>query len=183
MKTAFLATLVAAALATSAASAAPIHATGVKWSGGTVADGKTSSARNDADNALGATDGNFLSIGLGGWAELTFGQSFTGPGTAVEVTWSRQGYLESAKVYGKADGIETYLATLSNQTNGGTSTFGFKGVFTSLVFRDTSSVRSDRDGFDIDSVSVSPVPVPAAGLLLGSALAGGGLLRKLRRKA
>ncbi|MGV8954169.1 MAG: VPLPA-CTERM sorting domain-containing protein, partial [Cypionkella sp.] len=61
--------------------------------------------------------------------------------------------------------------------------FTFTGVFDSLKVVDTSPKVGGRDGFDIDSISVTPatIPLPAGGLLLLGALGGVAALR--RRKA
>ena len=39
------------------------------------------------------------------------------------------------------------------------------------------------DGFDVDSVSVAPVPLPAAGLMLLAGLGGFGVMRRRQKKA
>lgn len=175
----------ATALSAGAASAATIWATGVVWSGGGVSDGTpNASVRNDLDNALGAPDDAFLSLGVGGSATFTFGQPFTANGVIFEVTWgSRGGHVESADIY--LDGV--YFTGITNQ--GATQDslpihLSFAGgPFTTLTITDTSSASGGRDGFDINAVGVSPIPVPAAGLLLAGGLAALGAQRKLRRKA
>ena len=86
-----------AAASVSSASAATTYATLVDYN--TV--GTIAADRKVTSNALGAPDGKFLSLELGGWAVFSFGTSFTGPSVVVEVTnGSRAGYLETAKVYG-----------------------------------------------------------------------------------
>lgn len=101
----------------------------------------------------------------------------------IEVTFNNKSlHQESAEVYA-GDGVTWMLiATLENYIS--TSFSVATGVFTHLMIVDTSVASGATfDGFDIDSVEVSPVPVPAAGLLLGGALFGLGALRRRTRKA
>lgn len=147
--------------------------------------------RDVAANALGAPDGKFLSLGIGGSAVFSFGRNFQAPGSMIEVTWgNRSRYIETADVFGlAAGGVRTLLGQLINTTNGGVIALNFAGVFDQLEVVDTSTDPMDprearaRDGWDIDSISVTPapIPLPAGGVLLLSALGGVALLR--RRKA
>ena len=172
--------LAAAAVAglSSAASAATIYATSVDvYSPGT---GITDPNRSVTSNALGAPDGTFLSLGLGGSAVFSFGQTFGSPLTTTEITFNRPNPPEFADVY-VGDGVNwTLLGTAANLV--ADSTFTFTGYFTKVLVVDKSRRVANADGFDIDAIGVSPVPVPAAGLLLAGGL---GMLgaRKLRRKA
>jgi hypothetical protein len=141
-------------------------------------------ARADIANAYGATDGKFYSLGLGGSAVFTFlpAVGFRSPGAVVEVTnGNRDGHKESMDLYGVLGGIETYIGSVTNTM--ATAVFTFMGKFDSLKVVDTSVVVAGRDGFDIDSISVTPatIPLPAGGLLLLGALGGVAALR--RRKA
>ena len=99
------------------------------------------------------------------------------------MTWlPRDTYLETAEVWGGAAGSFTKIAEITNSME--TIALSFSGIFDTLRIIDTSPVilGRGRDGFDIDSVSVSPVPLPAAGVLLAGALAGVAGLRRVRRK-
>lgn len=179
--------LVAAATAMligSAAQAATIYATGVDWSNnGTVG---SSNDRNNPLNALGEPDGMFLSLGLGGQADFTFGQSFTGPGESYEITFgNRAGYFESAEVFAGVGGSFSKIGDIDNASAAG-FVFNFAGVFDTLRLVDTSPNVAGRDGYDVDAVGVTsvpnpgatPVPLPASALLLGAGVAGLGALRR-----
>jgi hypothetical protein len=134
-------------------------------------------ARSDPDNALGAPDGKFVSLGLGGELILTFGSSFTGPATLWEVTGGdRSKHFEEVELYGGFNSVWTFLGTISNSV--GMNNLFFAQTFNQLKLIDISPTFSNRDGFDVDSVSVSMIPVPAAGLLLITALGVVGAVRR-----
>ena len=142
-----------------------------------------SAARAMTSNALGAADGKFLSLGLGGSATFSFGTLFRPVGNIVEVTFgNRIGYGEFVDVFGILKGVSTFLGSISNAM--GTTSLSFSGVFDQLKLADTSLKVKGRDGFDIDSISVTPaaIPLPASGLLLIPAL-GALALRRRRRQA
>lgn len=189
MKAFKVAILAATALAVTvpAASASTVtYATLVDWQQGS---GAGSAGRSDTANATGAPDGVFLSLGLGGIGIFSFGGPFTAPGTVVEVTNGVVAtYPESADVYvgtshntGNFDLLGQGFQLVGNITNvlaqypGMTIPFDGTWNFLALVDttkRDTPNSPSS-DGFDVDAVGVSVVPLPAAGLL---ALSGFGLL-------
>ncbi|WP_375688047.1 VPLPA-CTERM sorting domain-containing protein [Pseudooceanicola sp. LIPI14-2-Ac024] len=168
----------------------------------------TSAARQDIDNVnLGAADGKFFSLGLapsyfnfGGTAVFEISPSFTGPSTVVEVTNTPSNHWEAAAVFVANSLSELFSALLDgdyvgivNNGKGGTeaaiTTVNFSGTYSWIAFADVShdyygdasAGNRSQDGFDLDSFTVSAVPVPAGGLLLISALAGAGFLR--RRKS
>jgi hypothetical protein len=182
--------LAAAALAASISSASAstiTYATLVDWIQGVGAGADPT--RSVPANAYGAPDGSFLSLGLGGIGIFSFDTPFTGPGSVVEVTnGSVAGYPESVALYlgtSHASGGVTsvgdlvsegfvYLTTISNlvaQSPG--IEIPFDGIFNFLALVDVTSGGPSTDGFDVDAVGVSAVPLPAAGLL---GLAGLGLL-------
>lgn len=172
--------LAAAAVVTmgGAASAATFYATMVEsYTPGT---GYIAPDRSVTANATGGPDGKFLSLGLGGEAVFSFGSSFGSPLTITEITFNRPMPNESALIY-VGDGMTWTLLGSSNNVQADT-TFTFSGIFTKVKVVDTSAKARNADGYDIDAIGVSPVPVPAAGLLLAGGL---GLLgaRKMRRKA
>jgi hypothetical protein len=138
-------------------------------------------SRAVTSNALGDADGSFLSLGLGGSAIFSFGTLFNPIGSIVEITFGNpNNYKESADLFGILSGVATFLGNISNTNS---TSFSFAGVFDQLLVKDTSQAVAGRDGFDIDSISVTPasVPLPASGLLLIPAL--GAIALRRRRKA
>jgi hypothetical protein len=174
-----LGAVMALALAATSAQAAVLNATSVDtYNQGT----GVAAARAITANALGAPDGKFLSLGLGGSAIFSFGQKFMAKGAVFEITFGKvSNHQESADVYGILNGMMKLLGSISNASNGA---FDFVGIFDQLMFVDTSPLGGgSTDGFDIDALNVTPapIPLPAGGLLLLSAIGGVAMLR--RRKA
>ena len=132
------------------------------------------------------TDGDqFYSLGLGGNLVLDFGSTVHGIGRIIEVTYKLANYAESLEVY--ISGSTTFSGgPVASVTNADSQT-GFSFLVTSpfryIKLVDTSDVRPHRDGFDVAEISFSPVPVPAAGLMLAGAVAGLGALRRRAKKA
>lgn len=151
----------------------------------------TDPLRTNPANSYGAPDNKFLSLGIGGLAVFSFGTLFTGPGTIIEITnGSRAGYLETAKVYVGTSYNSTSndisgFQFLTNITNAAASIpLVISGVWGFLAILDTSTpVGSTRDGFDVDSISVAAVPLPAGAVLLGSGMAALGFMGWRRKKA
>lgn len=149
--------------------------------------------RYTPENVLGAPDSTFYSLGRGGSIVLDFGRLVRSPGTAIEVTFNRVAGgigLESFDIYVSAtlDFLDAAVASLTNEAGtpgprGLTQMISFGNAsFQYVKLVDTTPASSGSpDGIDIESIGFSPVPVPAAGLLLGGALLGAGALR--RRKA
>jgi hypothetical protein len=170
----------------SAAQATTLYATGVDWTNnGTVG---TSNNRDNPSNALGEPDDKFLSLGLGGMADFTFGQTFTGPGASYEITFgNRAGHLESAEVFAGIGGDFAKVGDVDNASAAG-FVFNFAGIFDTLRLVDSSPFVKGRDGYDVDAVGVTafngpnpgpaPVPLPASVLLLGAGIVGLGALRR-----
>ncbi len=187
--------LVAAAILSlgGAASAATINATSVTTFQGAGVKGD----RGNGANALGAADGKFLSLGLGGAAVFSFGQAFVGPASFLEVTFGkRAGYVERAVIYvGNVftAGSTTFDASaftrvgeISNATEA--ASLSFDGAYRFLAMVDTSPRKKGRDGYDIDAITVtaapvaatlSAVPLPASAFFL---LGGLGVLGMARRR-
>lgn len=177
---------VLAAFLGSSVQAATIYASGVNWTNnGTV---KSHNNRDEKLNALGEPDGNFLSLGLGGQADFTFGQFFTGPGESYEITFGkRKGYEEFARVYVGFDNVFEFVGTINN-ASASAFVFNFQGVFDTLRLVDISPIVKGRDGYDVDAIGVTayngpvpapqPIPLPASVLLLGAGIAGLGALRR-----
>lgn len=179
VRTAGLAAIAALSM-TAASNAAIVYATGVTVN--VVGTNAGDTGRADPLAALGAADGKFYSLGLGGAATFTFlpAAYFKAPLSVVEITFgNRAKHVERINIFGMAGMTSTLLGSITN--NKLTSSLMFSGVFQALKVVDASDVKKARDGFDIDSISVAAVPLPAGGLLLLSALGGIAALR--RRKA
>lgn len=146
----------------------------------------TANDRDNPLNALGAADGSFFEIGLGSFADLTFGTEFDSTATAYEVTFGDiSDFPESIDIYAGNGvgagfgGVFVTSMTNADAAGGGLFSVAGLGIFETLRFIDTSpSDGLKTGGFDIDAVRVAPVPLPAAGLLLLGALAGGVTLRR-----
>jgi hypothetical protein len=142
-------------------------------------------SRSDPTAALGAEDGDFVSLGFFGEIILSFAGNtvFPGGGTTVyEVTTNRRNdHDEALDVFSSLGGVETFIGTIFN--NVASSSLLVAGTFDSLILRDVTLTyfadTTSFDGFDLDAVSISPVPLPAGGLLL---LAGIGGFAALRRR-
>lgn len=164
-----------------AAAAAPIVPIGYldQYQPGTVA-----ADRSDPNAMFDGDLNTFYSLGLGGSIVLDFGRLVAAPGTIAEVTFKLAGYIERVQIFvGLTNdaGAYTHVATVVNSSSQGGTTVNFSSApfqFVKLV--DASDVKYGRDGFDVAEISFSPVPVPAAGLLLGGALFGLGALRRRR---
>lgn len=138
-------------------------------------------SRSVTDNALGATDGLFYSLGLGGSLTLDFGRLVGGTGTITEVTYNATGYLEYAQLFTSLDGVTyTALTTSFNGLAVAGEEITADAPFRYLKLVDASPAGKGRDGFDVDSVGFAPVPLPAAGLALAAGLAGLATLRRRR---
>lgn len=145
--------------------------------------------RKNTANALGAADGEFYSLGLGGSLVVGFAQSLFDASnniSAFEITYERDiGHDEAVDVYSVLGGVETYLGRLLNSVAASSvraqTAFEYiKLVDVTRTVFPTVNNQSSRDGFDVDAVSIAPVPLPAAGLMLLAGL--GGLAAVRRRK-
>ena len=187
---------VALTLGAGVASATTVHATSITVGTTTVTTATSTTTRSDLGNALGASDayqsgsvyGGFYSLGIGGSAVFGFGTNFGAPGSVVEVTaGSRSSHLEriTVEAFNIMTSVWEFVGLIDNQ--GPTSltlavslNLAPGAAYSHLRLTDTSPVVQGRDGWDIDSISVSAVPLPAAGFLLIGAL--GGLAALRRRK-
>lgn len=142
----------------------------------------TNSDRDNIENALGDSLGDFFELGYGAVVDFKFGRNFTGEGNIVEVTRSSPPpFIESVLIEGGLRGVFTEIGTVDNTgpIGGEGVTFAFSGNFDTLRLTDTSPQTRAFGGFDVDRVAVSPIPLPAAGFGL---LAGLGALTLLRRR-
>jgi len=156
----------------------------------------TTTDRQDSGNVnLGAPDGEFYSLGLdangggfGGLLILEIDPAFTGTAMIFEVT-NPSNHLEAANVFvsNTLDAVAGFFVGSVDNGNGGsvapsTTVNIAGGPWTYLWLQDTSrevyGASGSEDGFDIDSITLTAVPLPAGVLLLGTALAGLGVARR-----
>lgn len=138
-------------------------------------------------NALGETDGKFYSLGQDGTLTLGFDVASFAPGaklTLEEVTFNgpdRSRHFEAVDVYSVFGGIATFVDTIYNTTRVATLRIMQKFEYIRLVdvTRREYVSTSSFDGYDVDSVKIAPVPVPAAGFMM---LVGFGCLSLMRRR-
>jgi hypothetical protein len=157
-----------------------------------VAGRGTENGRDSGLNALGASDGDFFEIGLFDTVEFTFGTLFSGPGAVVEVTFGRlQGWPEFANFEVGYQGVFTLIDNnpISNQTPGAITLLFGSGPFDTIRVTNAAGTIVNNcggnqcGGFDIDSIKVSAVPLPASVLLLLGALGGLGLCTRKGKAA
>lgn len=140
-------------------------------------------------NALGETEGAFYSLGKDGYLTLGFDTASFAPGARItleEVTFNgpaRSRHYEAVDVYSVFSDLATFVGTVYNTTK--STTLRIAQRFEHIRLVDVTSREyastSSFDGFDVDSVKIAPVPVPAAGVLMLAGLGGLALMR--RRKA
>jgi hypothetical protein len=144
----------------------------------------------------GSDDIDFLSLGLGGFAVFDFGVGFQDATVTYETTFNdRDGYPEKARVYGVGFGFDydgpdvdgygvmssppdlsdtnlfTPLGVVDNADDAGVFELTFEtGPYRYLVLEDVTDSGPSFDGFDVDAVAVTPVPLPGAAWLLGFGL-------------
>lgn len=147
-------------------------------------------ARSDPNAALGAPDGSFVSLGFGGALVVRFDPFQFGPPSAVviETTNNPNSYpVESAEVSISADGVNwTVIGTVTNASNsvpvsGGPWTY-LRLIDKSAISGPLSAFEDTADGFDVNSIAVNAVPVPAA-VWAGSALMGAMVVARRRQSS
>lgn len=146
--------------------------------------------RSDPEAVKGPADGIFYSLGIGGSLVLDFGSGVkvNSPGLVTEVTFRLTNYIERMSIFVSKtlDFTDPAVLTVSNQAAGlpGGATLSFvSDYFRYVKLVDFSPSGVARDGFDVDSISFTEVPVPASGLLMGAALFGLGAMRRRNKKA
>lgn len=189
-KTLFLTAALAAFAGASAASAATIAPAVYDYVQGYV--GPAASKYNAADrydtaNVNNGDSTDFLALGVGGYVVFYIPQGYAGSVTLSEITYDLTNYEETATILGGTsyDGTLTGFTTLGSVSNAEASTgttLSFSGTYTWLAILDTSDKKITFDGFDIDTVEVSPVPLPAAAPLLALALGGLGVAARRRKQ-
>lgn len=177
------------AASTAGANAATYYANSViDVNAGTCTGSAAACAANDrqnVNNAVDTDDSTFYALGFGGDITLGFALPlFTDPQTvqAFEITFNRKsGHDEAAEVYSVLGGVETFLGTITNFVGGSAvvASTAFEYIKLVDVSRTLFPATTSYDGFDLGAVKISPVPLPAAGVLM---LAGLGGLAALRRR-
>lgn len=167
-------------VAGASAEASSVYATEVYIDAGTNQD-TGDSTRFGPDNALGAGNGDFYSLGIGGSALFTFGGDILGPGTIIEMTYNCSAsatgtcghYPETAQIFGVTGpvtliedgmigGVQNYdlsgldLTFIADVGNGDAMTPGFTfntngATYAGLLVFDTTQ-NASYDGFDIVSI-------------------------------
>lgn len=154
--------------------------------------------RDDITNAFGAPNGDFFELGFGATVDFYFATGFTGPGTVVEITGGTPAaWIEGVQIeVGATDasGVFTSMAVVTPGVllNTGDGSFAFAGgPYNTIRLTDVTcdpvlvpggKCNTRTGGFDVDSIGVmAVVPLPAAGLMLLTAIGGTVALR--RRKA
>ena len=174
---------VAAALIAAPAGAATKFPVAVDFTQGPVDEARP--GRDNPLNALSGPDGVFLSLGFGGLAVFDFGETLSSSLFSItESTTTCFGspvcgnHAESAKIFyatsytwGSFDisGF-TELAEVGNAESQPSFQTLIPGSFRYIAVLDTSPMpTASFDGYDIDVLSATPIPVPAALPLLATA--------------
>jgi hypothetical protein len=190
-------TLAALAAVLTLTSAPAIAATIGPVSATIILDGPrgTLNDRDNINNALDNDPASFFELGYNAIVDFTFGQLFQGPGHIIEITGIPNfdsSWVEAVKIEVGRNGVFTVAEPnpYFNTDSYGKVAFTFAGVFDTLRLTDVTPIfgsakanAGETGGFDVASISVSPVPAPAAGLLLLTALGGISVLRRLRAAA
>lgn len=148
--------------------------------------------RKNPNNAKGPTDGLFYSLGLGGSAVFGFAKDLFPGGTVstFEITFNRNSdHDEAAEVYtlDSFGNVVQSLGTVINSPNGMGSVYATMAFSYIRLVDVTESyfegMSSSYDGYDVDSVGVAPIPLPATGTLLLAGLGGFAALRRRKTAA
>lgn len=177
-------------IAAGSASATPIPAdidyadsviSSVAGAGNTIVAG-----RDDPTDALGAPDGDFYSLGLGGNITLGWDAApFAGAtGIIFELTSNRtSGHDEAVDIYSLLGGVTTFIGQVNNLAENASVllTDAFDSILLVDVTETVFPATTSFDGFDLDAIGISAVPVPAAGLMLITAFGGMTMVRRKKK--
>lgn len=210
LKTFILAAVSGLAVYSMPAAALTVDATQASFQFGLNQAGITTANNRHIDsNALGADTGTFRSLGLNGAAVFGFGTAFSGDVQIWEATFGTcsstasgtcSGWTEQVSVFAgnswdftnpdfsalDTSDTDTWtsLGVLGNADAQGGGILATSGVFNYLLLVDNGlTTPNPKDGFDVARVSVSAVPIPAAGWLFGSALIGLAAAARRRKAA
>lgn len=193
------ATLAVGLTAGTGASAATVYATEVLGAGyGTCSIAPSSQCtadnRTNTNNAVDGDAGTFYALGHGGWLTVAFGGLTFDPTQNVkvtEITFNRDpsdkpkfDHYEAVEIFGVLGGA--VVKSFGTILNWGSASVKADVQFDAIMLVDRTwdvfgvDGTSSFDGFDVSGVAVAPVPLPAGGLLLVTAL--GGLALARRRK-
>lgn len=149
---------------------------------------------DDRQNSANAVDGDsstFYSLGLGGSLLVSFsqivGDIMPGAISVFEVTFNRMvGHDEAADVFAvDGDGNESLLGRITNAVGGNSvvANMPFRQLRLVDVTKSEFPNTTSFDGYDVAQISVAPVPLPAAGLMLLGGLGGLAALRRRKKVA
>lgn len=149
----------------------------------------TANDRKNTENALGEADGAFYAMGLGGQLTVGFDANSFAPGARVtinEVTFNgpqKSNHFEAVDVYSVFDGVDTFIDRIINTAQSTTLLVaqGFEYIRLVDVTQAEFSSTTSFDGFDVESISIAAVPVPAAGFMLMAGLGGLAALGRRRK--
>ncbi len=170
----------------------------IKPTGATIVTNGPRGTANDRDDITNAFDNDvssFFELGYDAVVDFTFGALFKGPGHVIEITGLNKfdpGWVEAVKIEVGRNGVFTTAAPnpYYNTDANNKVAFTFSGIFdtvrltdVTLAYGSASAKAGSTGGFDVADISVSAVPVPAAGFLLLGALGGLAGLRRRRMAA
>lgn len=193
----------ALALSTAGANAATVYATNViDHNPGVCLSNVATCTANNRDivgNAVDNDASTFYSLGLGGNLTVGFGGTTFYPDHHVkvtEITFSSIGanppsdeHFEAVEVFAVLN--DSVLKSLGILYNWGTTSLiadvAFNAIklvdVTQQEFTDKGIYTASFDGFDVSSVGIAPVPLPAAGAMLLAGLGGFATLRRRKQAA
>jgi hypothetical protein len=185
---------------TAPSASAALVPVGVEASQGAVVAPGPLPGRDDPLAAIAGPDGSFFSLGFGGLAVFDFGSLiaageisiFETTNSCVATASGCFRHLESVEVFvsdsyvaGSLDvsGFVSLGSINNADAEAGVTLYGTGFRYVALI--DTTPIDGGSfDGFDIDAIAVTEVPLPMSGMMLLSGLFGAGvLMRRAQRQA